>query len=478
VHLRLLVALLSVARGVRGADHYVSPAGTTDTGAGTGTITNPWALATALAQPAAVHAGDTIWLRGGTYGGTHTSYVTGTSAAPIVVRQYPGERAILDGGNSGGNAILSVTGAYTWYWGFEIESSDPVRVASTDGDNPPEIVRGEGVAVVQSSATGSSLKFINLVIHDARQGIAFWKEAVDAEVYGCLIYYNGWDSPSRGNGHGVYTQNQTGTKKITDNIIFSGYGYGIHAYGSSAAFLDNLLIQGNALFNSGNLSSTGPSRVLLVGGGSVAHKPQVLDNFLYREGDGLVSDFAMGYRSGCISPMVVRNYTATTTYFFKCTSGLTMTDNTFYGATNFSQSAFPNNTYFSSRPTGVQVFVRPNVYEAGRGHIAVFNWDLKSTVNADVSSILTVGAPYEVRNAQDFFAPPVLSGVYTGGTLTLPMTGLTVAAPIGGATAPPATGPEFNTFVVLSKPDTSGKRKAPIQPFNGPPPIRRTPGPH
>jgi PKD repeat protein len=63
--------------------------------------------------------------------------------------------------------------------------------------------------------------------------------------------------------------------------------------------------------------------------------------------------------------------------------------------------------------------------------------------------ILAIGASYDVRNAQNYFAPPVLSGTYTGGSLRLPMTGLSAAAPIGG-TAPPATGPEFNAFVLLS----------------------------
>ncbi len=37
----------------------------------------------------------------------------------------------------------------------------------------------------------------------------------------------------RGHGHGIYTQNQTGTKTFTDNIMFNSYGDGlIIAYGS------------------------------------------------------------------------------------------------------------------------------------------------------------------------------------------------------------------------------------------------------
>ncbi|MGA7993056.1 MAG: hypothetical protein WCC53_16635, partial [Thermoanaerobaculia bacterium] len=45
--------------GAIAADFYASPTGTTSTAVGTGTISNPWALKTALAQPAAVKPGDT-----------------------------------------------------------------------------------------------------------------------------------------------------------------------------------------------------------------------------------------------------------------------------------------------------------------------------------------------------------------------------------------------------------------------------------
>ena len=441
--LGFLLALSAAAAGA--ADFYVAPNGSPTN---SGSFASPWNLAKALSQPSVVHPGDTIWLRGGTYSGTFSSSLTGSAANPIVVRQYPGERATIDGGNSGGGTILSIAGSYTWYWGFEIMSSNTVRVASTDGDNPPEIVRGEGIATVQSSATGSGLKFINLVIHDARQGVALWKEAVDAEVYGCLIYNNGWDSPSRGSGHGIYTQNQIGTRKLTDNIVFSGYGYGIHAYGSSAAFLDNFLFQGNTIFNSGNLSATGPSRTLLLGGDSIAHNPQVIGNFLYRQGGGVGSDLDMGYSAGCVNPTVTGNYISSGAYFVNCTSGLMMTGNTFYGATNFSQSAFPSNTYFSSRPTGVQVAVRPNAYEAGRANVTVYNWNRQAIVGVDLSGILAVGAGFEVRNVLDFYGAPVLVGTYTGALVSVPMSGLSVAPPVGRlATA--STAPDFAVFIVL-----------------------------
>ena len=94
------------------ARYYVSPGGSR---AGDGSRNHPWDLATALSGGrGTVRPGDTIWLRGGTYPGGFDATLTGTSATPIVVRQYPGERATIDGN-------LHVHGAYAIYWGFEIK---------------------------------------------------------------------------------------------------------------------------------------------------------------------------------------------------------------------------------------------------------------------------------------------------------------------------------------------------------------------
>jgi hypothetical protein len=101
--------------------------------------------------------------------------------------------------------------------------------------------------------------------------------------------------------------------------------------------------------------------------------------------------------------------------------------------------------------TGTKTFVRPNAYEPGRANIVVYNWDKLSSVAVDVRSVLPNGAPYEVRNAQDFFAAPVMSGTFDGQPLQLPMQGLSVAKPNGPFKTPAPTGPQFNTFVLLQR---------------------------
>ena len=129
----ILAALALVAAVPAGATQfYVAPNGSAS---GNGGIGQPWDLGTALAQPAAVHPGDTIWLRGGVhkmiYPAQFTSNLTGTASAPIVVRSYPGEHAIVDLGDMA--SALYVNGAYTWFWGLEITASGIPRSTTVSG---------------------------------------------------------------------------------------------------------------------------------------------------------------------------------------------------------------------------------------------------------------------------------------------------------------------------------------------------------
>jgi hypothetical protein len=131
-----------------------------------------------------------------------------------------------------------------------------------------------------------------------------------------------------------------------------------------------------------------------------------------------------------------------------CGSSQGLTFSGFQSATGLDRSS----TYSSGAPTGVATFVRPNAYEAGRANIVVFNWDMKSSVAVDLSaSGIKVGDTYQIRDAQNWYAGPVVTGVYSGAPVAVPMTGLTVAQPVGSVPNPPThTAPLFGTFVLLS----------------------------
>src|SRR2546425_4758315 len=99
------------------AGYYVTAGGSNT---GTGAAGQPWDLQTALeGGRGKLHPGDTVWLRAGVYCGLFHSTLNGSATAPIVFRQYPGERATIDG-------TLRGDGSNLMFWGFEIMQSDPV----------------------------------------------------------------------------------------------------------------------------------------------------------------------------------------------------------------------------------------------------------------------------------------------------------------------------------------------------------------
>src|SRR5262249_51158074 len=146
---------------------------------------------------------------------------------------------------------------------------------------------------------------------------------------------------------------------------------------------------------------------------------------------GLFSDNAqgsrgadIGYLTPCDGSSVHDNYlVADKAVNFDCTN-TTFENNTLYGAADATTVAnYTNNTYYgTTRPAGVRVFVRPNLYEPGRAHVAIYNWDLLAQVPVDLSSVgLNVGDAFEVRDAQNFYGTPVVTGTYNGALVNFPM---------------------------------------------------------
>ncbi|MGA2713504.1 MAG: right-handed parallel beta-helix repeat-containing protein [Bryobacteraceae bacterium] len=478
-----------------GGQHYVSASGSAGAD---GSINHPWDLVTALAHPGSVRPGDTIWLRGGTYGNGRDifrSRLLGSAEAPVIVRPYPGERAIINGWLQVGCCDRDPhpdAGAYVWFWDLEFASSVADRTGQPAG--PPGWGESQVLDSADTWAPGS--KFINNTIHDTRMGISMWKEALDAEAYGNVIYNNGFQASDRGHGHGFYIQNDNGTKYVTDNIIFNQFDNGIQAYGSDQAFVRNILLEGNIAFNNGVIASgrgEGPraDNIVFAGGGGVRgirllsnyffHTPQT--NLGYNElgwnGENrdIVAennDFMGGFEAVAVGNWQSVTFQNNRVYSHgkynlmlstsNSTSGYAWNNNTYYGSGLFtfngSGATFDgwqakshldrNSSFRTGDPKGIWTIVRPNLYEQGRANIVVYNWDLASFVTVDVSGVLTRGRQFQVRDAQNFFGPAIVRGTFDGSLIRIPMSGLQVAAPHGNVPNPAHhTAPQFGAFVLL-----------------------------
>lgn len=185
----LLATLTIYTPCLYAADYYISPTGKPTN---QGSKESPWDIVTALSdntntsnKNSVVKPGDTLWLTQGTYGsGASTAFscnLSGTKSQPITVRQAAGQRAIING-------TLSVGGAWSTLWGFEVMNSNTARKV-----NPSE--RQGGINFYSPYH-----KAINLVIHDTgHPGIGIWTSsapaALDAteniELYGVIMWGNG-----------------------------------------------------------------------------------------------------------------------------------------------------------------------------------------------------------------------------------------------------------------------------------------------
>lgn len=104
-------------------------------------------------------------------------------------------------------------------------------------------------------------------------------------------------------------------------------------------------------------------------------------------------------------------------------------------------------------PSGAWTFVRPNKYECGRANVIIYNWDGTDAVDVDIAPAgLKREEAFEIRDAQNFFGPPVAKGKFAGKAVSIPMKGLTIVEPVGKVpVAPVHTAPQFGVFVIVKK---------------------------
>jgi hypothetical protein len=495
---RTLLAILLLAVPAAAAEWYVAPDGKEGNA---GTKESPWDIISVMAgAQKSVAPGDTVWANGGTYKPGKDGFVVKVSGAegkPVIIRQAPGERATLAMNYFG----LSVRASDVWLWGFEVINPDLKR----EGDATT------GLNVYE----GNRAKLINLVVHDVDAcGISMWSKAFDTEMYGCLDFHNGYQGATRGVCHGVYTQNDTGTKIISDNIVFNMFCLGLQVYGGGNAKVRNYIIEGNICFNNGALMRGREDKPvpyvdnINVSGGSAKEGIKVIDNYTYHtpsadfgynrmgaEWDGdskdivVTGNYWMGGQDAVEffywKDAVCRNNTAyskgkVVTSLLPRGADLTKYDwdkNTYYGSGLFRFDAAEeeinkktkpflnwdewrqktgldkNSTFTPGEPKGVWTFVRANKYETGRANICIYNWDLKDSVDVDLAkSGLKTGDKFEIRDAQNFFGKPVVTGTYDGKEVSIPMKDLTLMMPVGKIPTPVThTGPQFGAFVVLKQ---------------------------
>ncbi|MEP6917894.1 MAG: hypothetical protein ABJC89_19770, partial [Acidobacteriota bacterium] len=258
-----------------------------------------------------------------------------------------------------------------------------------------------------------------------------------------------WDGADRGHGHSIYVQNATPEKRIVDNILLDGRSFGIHAY-TEGGQIDQLHIEGNISFDHGVASRvSGAKANILVGGWRTAHHTVLSSNYVYHRDDRSGPSVEVGHIGGCSDAVMTDNYIAgrSPLVLWRC-DRVTMTGNTFVGdVSKLVAARFPDNHYMADKPARTEMFIRPNRYQAGRANIAIFNWERRTSVRLDLSTVgLRAGEQFEIRDARNYFGDPLSVGVYGKTPIDLPLTSMLL--PDDVAPDPSGRVAEFGAVIV------------------------------
>jgi hypothetical protein len=275
--------------------------------------------------------------------------------------------------------ILTVVGSHTIYRDFEIMSSNPHRVSNyTNNFSAYGGTRGNGIKI-----QGPNNKFVNLVVHDCADGFGNWARGDNAEVYGCIIFNNGWTGTDRGHGHGLYIQTTAGsvdTRQIIDVISFNNFATGMKAYTEKAAS-ERLHFEGVISFNNGSPHAAGPygkpterNEGIFSGvtSGAVPQKHVVVKNSYFYLPPGVTG------------PNLRLGYTGPHNEMAEVTGNHIVGGSQAFAAAQFDNLVFTRNTLYitPNANQGANAFV----YQLYAGENPAYNWNENTIYNAASAS--------------------------------------------------------------------------------------------
>lgn len=459
-----------------GADLYVAPGASGDGLS----ITNPMGLQAALTGTGSPAAGDTIWLRGGTYfppnrtttlGGTNvpaeggfgwTITIAGVVGNPITIRSYSGEVAKVD-------RPLRF-GSYGNLHFRDLEFYDSLKGFQPGLDYIPDFPWNH---FDDSGSPGN--EWINCIVHDVNN---CWAGNSSGKlVRGCITWYVGNDIRDHtvypnitnyiGNISawvaGMTLQAVTSTGLTANSNIAWGAGLTWGSVSSSEFYLSYpSTLRGNIVFE----QSIYTSPVYDLGGSTL-----IGNIFASRAPASLAGGNSLTYSNnsafmrvdGAAFPVLIRSGSSAGTWTVNSNSYFSL-DAVLFNNTNntrtFPQwkSDYPGFDTVSISSDSTEppdsVTVYPNVDEPKRAHIAIFNWSGADNVNVSLAGVLNTGDAYRLISAQNYLAGAIRYGIYDGTSISVPMTNLNNApllytTAVWGLTQPAVTSPDFGAFVLV-----------------------------
>jgi hypothetical protein len=218
------------------ATYYVATTGTDGAGV-SGDITHPWLTVTyAISR---ISAGDTLYLRGGTYPESVYFNTTGSINSQVLMSGYPGETAIIDGEYTRPNSVgvytgflFRLAGVYCTVQNITVTRSNGGLISLTGNHNTLTRVTG-----ISSYASGicdlgsyNIVSFCTMTDNGNHYGLgtpvqATWGSAISIfGDHGRLCYNTSYNNK----GEGINCYNDASYSQMDHNLVYDCYSYLIY----------------------------------------------------------------------------------------------------------------------------------------------------------------------------------------------------------------------------------------------------------
>lgn len=483
---------------------HVSPKGTA---AGDGSAERPLDLATALSARGPAKPGETILLEGGTYEGEIRGIervpflmeVSGEPEKPVRVMPSPGASVHLNGTLSITGSWVSVVGLEIGDLGWDLEEKVRKNKASVEVSSSEHVQLINcnlfgGWCGVYSLAGGTDIELYGLLVHDFGSwghgyagGSSFYvqnRKGSSKSISDCVGWRSGALNMAPHGQKGVVTGFE-----LARNILFLPGGVTPtsqrwdNLYVSTATPIEQMNVTSNVLYYSGaGKPIRSNARLSNLKTPALNRGAIFQDNWVMGAPTGLRLGRWEGFRASgntiWAERVLVEVSSAPTGDGIPPQadkpdlSGYSFTGNTYYLPENGKGFLHSNREHVSTnedaritfadwqalgmdkdskvlpvkngKPTGTKTLVFPNKYQAGRAHVAVFNWDGLAEVEVDLAGAVPAGARIAVYNLLDVrqtlgLAKPVFSGALDGTKGRLPM-------------RRDSASPDFEAFLIMPLP--------------------------
>lgn len=347
----------------------------------------------------------TLILVEGTYSGDFASYIQGTADQPITIKAATGARVIIDGS-------LIIVGQHTVWQDIEMTYSGwTTRRTEQTGSIPSDLPIDKTLIVNGANTTIRRWQIHDLAGVGSNGAAAVWEDN--------HISHIGWDAPDRGHGHALYIQNSGARCYVRRNIMNGCYGFGEHGY-TEGGHIDYITTEDNTSYGASSPIERN-SNNYLVGGYQVAKSPEFRRNLSYG-----AAGVNIGYAAGATDVVLVDNIAP---------DGITLVNCTFAEQ--------------SGSVTTVDELTVKVVQTSYGAIVTIYNPDAHDTVTVNVSAVLAAGAPYRLRNSQDYYGDVVTGNVAGDGTIEIDMRAVSHSVTqIVAGTAEATVFPAFGAFTI------------------------------